>query len=51
MIVQLSGHEVVRVAIENAVSVAGVLLLSEGTMTERRQEEKFPATESPSDGM
>jgi chaperonin GroEL len=32
--------KVVRVALENAVSVAGVLLLSEATMTEKRQAEK-----------
>lgn len=29
--------KVVRIALENAVSVAGVLLLTEATMTERRE--------------
>ncbi|HMK87601.1 MAG TPA: chaperonin GroEL [Steroidobacteraceae bacterium] len=41
--------KVVRIAIENAVSVAGVLLLSEATMTEKREEEKSGAKEMPSD--
>jgi len=42
--------KVVRIALENAVSVAGVLLLTEATMTEVRE----PKTEQPgvnADGM
>jgi chaperonin GroEL len=37
--------KVVRIALENAVSVAGVLLLAEATMTEKpeKQEETAPA--------
>jgi chaperonin GroEL len=37
--------KVVRIALENAVSVAGVLLLAEATMTEKpaKQEERAPA--------
>ena len=37
--------KVVRIALENAVSVAGVLLLAEATMTEKpeKQEESAPA--------
>jgi chaperonin GroEL len=38
--------KVVRVALENAVSVAGVLLLTEATMTELPEPEK-PAAETP----
>ena len=38
--------KVVRVALENAVSVAGVLLLTEATMTELPEPEK-PAAEAP----
>lgn len=34
---------VVRIAVENAVSVAGVLLLSEATLTEKRQEKPASA--------
>jgi chaperonin GroEL (HSP60 family) len=33
----------VRVALENAVSIAGVLLLTEATMTEKRQKHAEPA--------
>ena len=35
--------KVVRVALENAVSIAGVLLLTEATMTEKRQKHAEPA--------
>jgi chaperonin GroEL len=35
--------KVVRVALENAVSIAGVLLLTEATMTEKPEEKKEPA--------
>jgi chaperonin GroEL len=35
--------KVVRVALENAVSIAGVLLLTEATMTEKRQKHDEPA--------
>jgi chaperonin GroEL len=37
--------KVVRMALENAVSVAGVLLLTEATMTEKpeKREERLPA--------
>ena len=35
--------KVVRVALENAVSVAGVLLLTEATMTEIPEPKKEPA--------
>ncbi len=41
--------KVVRVAIENAVSVAGVLLLSEATMTEKHQAEKKSAADLTAD--
>jgi chaperonin GroEL len=34
---------VVRLALENAVSVASVLLLTEATLTEVREKEKEPA--------
>jgi len=37
--------KVVRIALENAVSVAGVLLLTEATMTERPEKHE-PATEA-----
>ena len=37
--------KVVRVALENAVSVAGILLLTEATMTEVREPAKPPETE------
>jgi chaperonin GroEL len=36
--------KVVRVALENAVSVAGVLLLTEATLTEIPQEKELAAT-------
>jgi chaperonin GroEL len=32
--------KVVRIALENAVSVASILLLTEATMTEKREPEK-----------
>jgi chaperonin GroEL len=35
--------KVVRIALENAVSVAGVLLLTEATMTELPERKKEPA--------
>lgn len=38
---------VVRIALENAVSVASVLLLTEATMTEIPEEEKVSPTEAP----
>jgi chaperonin GroEL len=38
--------KVVRVALENAVSVASVLLLTEATMTEVPDEEKARASEA-----
>ena len=38
--------KVVRVALENAVSVASVLLLTEATMTEIPEEKKEPSRES-----
>ena len=38
---------VVRIALENAVSVASVLLLTEATMTELPDEEKARPTEAP----
>ena len=38
--------KVVRTALENAVSVASVLLLTEATMTERPEKPKVPALES-----
>jgi chaperonin GroEL len=37
--------KVVRIALENAVSVASVLLLTEATMTEIPAEQKTPAAE------
>ena len=37
--------KVVRIALENAVSVASVLLLTEATMTEIPEEAKAPGTE------
>jgi chaperonin GroEL len=37
--------KVVRIALENAVSVAGVLLLTEATMTELPERKKEPAPE------
>jgi chaperonin GroEL len=43
--------KVVRIAVENAVSVAGVMLLSEATMTERREEEKGSASDAHAEGM
>jgi chaperonin GroEL len=33
----------VRVALENAVSVAGILLLTEATLTEEPEKERAPA--------
>jgi chaperonin GroEL len=39
--------KVVRVALENAVSVASVLLLTEATMTEVPEKEKSAPAESP----
>lgn len=39
--------KVVRIAVENAVSIAGVLLLSEATMTEKPQPEKPSAGDLP----
>ena len=39
--------KVVRVALENAVSVASILLLTEATMTEVPEKEKAPAMEPP----
>jgi chaperonin GroEL len=39
--------KVVRIALENAVSVASVLLLTEATMTEVPEKEKSPSLESP----
>ena len=39
-----------RIALENAVSVASVLLLTEATMTELPEKSKEPATE-PEIGM
>jgi len=44
----IDATKVLRVALENAVSTAGVLLLAEGTMTEirsKKEEEKLPAGE------
>ncbi len=41
--------KVVRVALENAVSVAGVLLLSEATMTEKHQADKKSAADLTAD--
>ena len=44
----IDATKVLRVALENAVSTAGVLLLAEGTMTEvrsKKDEEKAPLTE------
>jgi chaperonin GroEL len=38
---------VVRLALENAVSVAGVVLLTEGTMTEVCEPKPEPATAAP----
>ncbi len=39
--------KVVRVALENAVSVASVLLLAEATLTEEPEEKKEPARQEP----
>jgi len=39
--------KVVRIALENAVSVASVLLLSEATMTERPERHKEPRAPEP----
>lgn len=39
--------KVVRVALENAVSVASVLLLTEATMTDVPDEKKAPPPEVP----
>jgi chaperonin GroEL len=39
--------KVVRIALENAVSVASVLLLTEATMTERREKPKSAASLEP----
>jgi chaperonin GroEL len=39
--------KVVRLALENAVSVAGVLLLAEGTLTEIEEEPKQGAGAAP----
>jgi len=39
--------KVVRIALENAVSVASVLLLTEATMTEVPEKEKAPPMEAP----
>jgi chaperonin GroEL len=44
----IDATKVLRVALENAVSTAGVLLLAEGTMTEirsKKDEEKAPLSE------
>lgn len=38
--------KVVRIALENAVSVASILLLTEATMTEKREPEKERPAES-----
>ena len=39
--------KVVRIALENAVSTAGVLLLTEATMTEKREKHAEPLTAGP----
>ena len=39
--------KVVRIAIENAISVAGVLLLTEGTLTEIPEEKKTRGAMEP----
>ena len=41
--------KVVRIALENAVSVAGVLLLTEATLTELPEKERPPAVPEPAD--
>ena len=38
----IDATKVVRIALENAVSVVSVLLLAEGTLTELSEEEKRP---------
>jgi chaperonin GroEL len=39
--------KVVRIALENAVSVAGTLLLAEATLTEIEEDKKEPGPELP----
>ena len=42
--------KVVRVALENAISVAGTLLLPEGTLTEIEEEKSEPRSAMPEFG-